>query len=103
MQVIKECFKFIESDIFIYVERPNLVYLIYIDQLAFIKEVTEEASSSLSSSVASSPSSVYSPKQTSNLEKKESSIKEASESNIRSIKESKEKKAFGTVINMLNS
>ena len=45
MQVIKGCFKFVESDIFVYVDKIDKIYLIYVDQLAFIREVTEEASS----------------------------------------------------------
>lgn len=49
MQVISGCFKFMESDIFVYISNANLVYLVFMDQLAFIKEVTEEAGSSYAS------------------------------------------------------
>lgn len=44
MQIISGCFKFIESDIFIYMNNIKQIYLIFVDQLAFIKEVTEEHS-----------------------------------------------------------
>jgi hypothetical protein len=46
MQLISGCFKFIESDIFVYVSNFKLVYLIFVDHLAYIKEVSEHPSSS---------------------------------------------------------
>lgn len=45
MQIISGCFKFIESDIFIYLSHLKQVYLVFVDQLAFIREVTEDLSS----------------------------------------------------------
>jgi hypothetical protein len=45
MQVIRGCFKFVESDIFLYVDNLKMIYLVFVDQLAFIKEVSNEASS----------------------------------------------------------
>ena len=45
VQVIKGCFKLVESDIFIYVDSLQHIFLVFIDSLAFIKEVTEDASS----------------------------------------------------------
>lgn len=40
MEIISGCFKFIESDIFLYVGNLKLIYLVFVDQLGFIKEVT---------------------------------------------------------------
>ena len=57
MKVIKGCFKFIESDVFFYVESRSKVFIVYVDQLAFIKEVTEDASSSKKSESVLSQSS----------------------------------------------
>lgn len=45
MEFISGCFKFIQSDIFLYVDNIKLIYLVFVDQLAFIKEVTEYPSS----------------------------------------------------------
>jgi hypothetical protein len=40
MNIISGCFKFVESDIFLYVDNLKHVFVIFVDQLAFIKEVT---------------------------------------------------------------
>lgn len=45
MEQVSGCFKLVEADIFIYASSQTRIYLVFVDQLAFIKEVTEDPSS----------------------------------------------------------